>query len=119
MVPNVASSKAKGPQKPRRDVRVLLQSQTFTGGGEFSGSLEGTITVDGTAYQVAPDVKIYEIGGGALPPGTVLHHRTVGLLGIVRDRSMIVSQIIVRPEGSSLVPANETIRTLPCYAGPR
>ena len=106
--------------EPRRMVRRLEtpRVETFSDGGEFSGVLSGTVVLNGSTYDVAPGVVIYEIGRGPVDAGSRLSPRTIWVSGIVRGSSRIVTQVIVRPEsfggGSNRITVDDGVP-----AGPR
>lgn len=82
----------KAPSSPR------LRAPVVTFSGQLSGPISGEMRVDGVAYRVAPDVRIFELGRGAMPAGTSYYGRVVTVSGIkVRD-TFVVQSVIVRPD---------------------
>ena len=65
--------------------------------GEFTGTLDGQISLGTDTYRLAPNVAVYEIGVGPLPAGSVITNRHVFLLG----QNDLVTMVIVRPASDS------------------
>lgn len=91
-----ASSVAADRLKPRAEAD--RRAQAFAVSGEFSGALAGSISLNGERFQLAHDVRIYEIGRGVLPPGTTVYGRMLSLSGVYRESLGVIHQIIVRPD---------------------
>lgn len=88
----------KAPPRARPSAAI----QTFS--GVCAGPIAGEMRVSGTVYRVSPDVRIYEIGRGAVPAGTSYYDRVVTVSGTkVRD-TFIVQSVVVRPVAWSSSP---------------
>ena len=86
------------PRKTQRPVQLPVRAASFCVSGEFSGRLEGWITLNGGRFWVSPSATICEVGGGSrLPAGTMLTAQRVTLSGIVRGDTPSVQLVTVRP----------------------
>ena len=74
------------------------RAQVVTVSGRCSGPIGSEMRVGGTAYRVAPDVRIYEIGRGVVPGGTPYFDRVVTVSGIQVRSTFIVQSVVVRPD---------------------
>jgi hypothetical protein len=93
-------------KKHRPETLALLHAQTFGDGGMFAGPVGTTMALNGSLYQVASKVAIYEIGKGPLPADTFIDDRLVFVNGIIKGSDRIVYSIMVRPEGEGLAVGN-------------
>ncbi len=111
-----ASAAAPGARQRKAAPRPRASAPTFTFAGTCSGPISSEIRVSGTVYRVAPDVRIYEIGRGAVPAGTSYYDRTVTVTGTkVRD-TFLVQRVVVRPDSWSAAPGETGIEP---ETGPR
>lgn len=97
------------PRKTRRPVQPVVRAASFCVSGEFTGRLEGWITLNGDRFWVSPNATVCEVGGGSrLPAGTMLTAQRVTLSGTVRGDTPSVQLVTVRPfrGGSSYVVDN-------------
>jgi hypothetical protein len=104
-------------RKHRREVKSLLAAPTFSAAGEFSGALEGTLVINGSPYELAPNAWIYDVGRGALPVGTFVERGFVACSGVMAGGSRIIYHVILRTGAPA--PANDTepIRPAPMEGG--
>lgn len=83
-------------RKPLASPRLRAAAGTFS--GSLSGPIADGMVVGGVTFRVAPDVRIYELGRGIVPPGTSYFDRRVTVSGIkVRD-TFVVQSVLVRPD---------------------
>jgi len=109
-----------GGRKHRPHVQALLNADRFADVGEFTGALEGIIVLNGTPYRLAPNVRIYDVGRGALPVGTFLAGGIVACSGFTLRGLQLVDQVIVRPGVAGRAVDTAPIRTVRIEdAGPR
>ena len=85
------------PRKTRRPVQAPVRAASFCVSGEFTGRLEGWITLNGDRFWVSPSATVCEVGGGRLPAGSMLTSQRVTLSGIVRGDTPSVQLVTVRP----------------------
>jgi len=84
--------------KPTRSVQPTARATSFCIAGEYTGQLEGWITVSGSRFFVSPNATILEIGSGRqLPIGTMLTAQRVTLSGVMRGDTPLVKLATVRP----------------------
>lgn len=74
-----------------------LQSRVTTFSGQLNGPIASEMRVDGVTYRVAPDVRIFELGRGAMPSGTSYFDRVATVSGVRVRETFIVQSVIVRP----------------------
>jgi hypothetical protein len=85
-------------RKPKPPVRPLVRAASFCVSGEFTGRLEGWITLNGGRFCVSPSATICEIGGSSqLPVGTMLTAQRVTLSGVIRGDTPFVQLVTARP----------------------
>jgi hypothetical protein len=98
----LAQAAGAAPRRHRGAAAELLRSPSFNVSGEFSGSLAGTILLEGTLYRLDPNASVYEIGSGPVAQGAELIGRRVFLSGIRLNGNEVITSVIVRPadEGS-------------------
>lgn len=75
----------------------LMRAETFSVSGRASGPVAGEIRVDGIAYRLAPDARIYEVGRGFVPGGTAYVDRVVNVSGVKVRSTLVVHSVLVRP----------------------
>lgn len=86
------------PRKTQRPVQPVVRAASFCVSGEFTGRLEGWITLNGSRFWVSPSATIREVGGSSgLPVGTMLTAQRVTLSGVVRGDAPFVQLVTVRP----------------------
>ena len=108
------------PRKTRRPVAPPVRAASFCVSGEFTGRLEGWITLNESRFWVSPSATICEIGGGSgLPVGTMLTAQRVTLSGIMRGDDPLVRLVTVRPfrgGASSVVDESRNVGVLDAAA---
>jgi hypothetical protein len=84
--------------KPKRPIQPVVRAASFCVSGEYTGRMEGWITLNGGRFLVSPGATICEIGGGGpLPVGTMFTAQRVTLSGIVSGDEQIVRLVMARP----------------------
>jgi hypothetical protein len=79
----------------------LARAQAFKLAGRCSGPIDGQIVIDGVSYRVSPDVRIFELGRGAVPRGTAYYDRVVTVTGLKWRETLVVYSVLVRPDAYS------------------
>ncbi len=93
----LAPSARAGERLRRAPERPVTRSAAITISGRLSGTIAREVTVNGTAYHVAPDARIYESGVGFVRPGVSYFDR-VATFSVVMVRGVpIVRSVLVRP----------------------
>jgi hypothetical protein len=84
--------------KSKVPIQPVVRAASFCVSGEYTGRLEGWITLNGGRFLVSPSATICEVGGGGvLPVGTMLTAQRVTLSGIISGDAQIVQLVTVRP----------------------
>ncbi|MFI5372846.1 MAG: hypothetical protein ACHQ52_14930 [Candidatus Eisenbacteria bacterium] len=92
----VANTRADS-RTPHGRMVVRHDDPSFNASGEFTGSLDSEILMDGVTYHLSPDATVYEIGSGFVAMGSMVSDRHIFLAGMGSVEDGQVTLIIIRP----------------------
>jgi hypothetical protein len=94
LIAGVASARRGDTQQLGKPGKAL-RMPAFSAGGEYSGTLGGSVMIGSTQVTIAPDATIYQAGVGPLNPGESVSAAYVYVSGIIERKKPVATFVMV------------------------